>query len=357
MRVAVLGAGNGGMAMAAHMVIKGHDVSIYDKYPETLEGIQKAGGIYLKGAVGEEFAPINLVSSNVAEVVRNRELIMIVTPAFAHRGLAEILAPVIEASQIIILHPGRTGGALEVKRTIEKNRPGFVPVVAEAQTLLYASRKTGEAEVTIYGIKNRVAIAAIPAKHNELMIDKLNGIFEEFYPAENIWETSLMNIGAVFHPAPSILNCARIEDTKGDFEYYHQGISPSLGKVLERIDRERVEVAKALGVNTMTVVEWLKDVYGAEGQNIYEAVHSNKVYGGIKAPMDINARYISEDVPMSLVPISELGRLTGVKTPIIDAMITLADVLHGKDYRAEGRNLESMGIKGMEIKELISMVR
>ncbi len=352
MKIAVLGAGNGGMAMAADMVMKGHDVSLYDKYPKALTGIQNEMGIHLKGAAGEGFASVHVVSTDIAEVIRDRELIMVVTPAFAHKSIAEALASVIEAPQMVILHPGRTGGALEVKKVIEERRPGLSPIVAEAQTLIYASRRTGQAEVTIYGIKKRLAFSALPAKYNTILSEKLKNIFPQFYPVENILETSLMNIGAVFHPAPAILNCARIEDTKGDFEYYHQGITPTIGKVLEKIDGERVEVAKAFGINTLTTVEWLMDVYGAEGENIYEAVQANKVYSGIKAPSDIKARYISEDVPMSLVPISELGRLAGVKTPAIDTMISLADIMHDQDYRKNGRDLDRMGIDRLSIEEL-----
>ncbi|MFA7573711.1 MAG: NAD/NADP octopine/nopaline dehydrogenase family protein [Lutispora sp.] len=356
MKIAVLGAGNGGMAMAAHMVIKGHNVSLYDKFANTLVGIQKERGIHFKGAVGEGFAPISIVSDDIEEVIKDRELIMVVTPAFAHISIAEALAPAVEQSQMIILHPGRTGGALEVRNVIKGKRSDLSPIVAEAQTLLYASRRTGESEVTIYGIKQRVAFSSLPAKFNAVLGEKLQSIFPQFYPVTNIWETSLMNIGAIFHPTPSILNCARIEDTKGDFEYYHQGITPTLGKVLERIDQERVNVAKAFGIKTLTTVEWLKDVYGAEGKDIYTAVHANKVYSGIKAPGDIKARYISEDVPMSLVPISELGRLAGVKTPTIDMIINLADIMHDKDYRKEGRNLDAMGINGMSTEDLKQIV-
>lgn len=356
MRIAVLGAGNGGVAMAAHMVMKGHDVSLYDKYPETLKGIQEEGGIHLKGVAGEAFAPLSIITTDLEKVIHDRELIMVVTPAFAHHDIAEALSAVLEPSQMIVLHPGRTGGALEVRKVIVENRPDLCPVVAEAQTLVYASRRTGNAEATIYGIKKRVAFATLPAKFNALLAEKLQSIFPEFYPASSIWETSLLNIGAVFHPTPSVLNCARIEDTQGSFEYYHQGITPSVSRVLEKIDQERMKVAKALGVSTLSTVEWLKDVYGAEGIDIYSAVQANKVYSGIKAPDSLNTRYISEDVPMSLVPISELSKLVGVTTPTIDLIIELANILHCRDYRREGRTLERMGICYATVDELKTIV-
>lgn len=40
-------------------------------------------------------------------------MILIVVPAFAHKELAEKMVPFLEDGQIIVLNPGRTGGALE----------------------------------------------------------------------------------------------------------------------------------------------------------------------------------------------------------------------------------------------------
>ena len=70
------------------------------------------------------------------------------------------------------------------------------------------------------------------------------------------------------------------------------------------------------------------------------------------APKTIQARYVTEDVPMSLVPMSELGRAIGVPTPCMDAVIQLTSTIYGKDFRKEGRNLEKMGLAGMDVKAI-----
>lgn len=352
MRIAVLGAGNGGLAMAAHMIMKGHRVTVYDKYAEALAGVIADGGIRLHGALGEGFFSPSLVSATMEDVIDEAELIMVVTPAFAHGEIAAGLASFLTADQIVILHPGRTGGALECRRVIREIRPDLEPVIAEAQTLLYASRRTGPSDVTIYGIKKQVGFAALPARRNEAVAKKLQAIFAEFSLAATVLETSLLNIGAIFHPAPTLLNAARIESTAGNFEYYHEGISPAVGKVLERLDGERIEIAQALGVATRSAVQWLHDVYGAGGADIFSAVRANRIYGGIKAPPSLDTRYISEDVPMSLVPLSELGALASVRTPVMDMMIGLAGIMHKTDYRSKGRTLQRMGIADCAVEQL-----
>jgi opine dehydrogenase len=79
---------------------------------------------------------------------------------------------------------------------------------------------------------------------------------------------------------------------------------------------------------------------------------NNPGYYGITAPANLSHRYIFEDVPMSLVPIAELGHAFGVATPAIDTMVRLASIIHGVNYRARGRTLERLGLAGMTLDEV-----
>jgi opine dehydrogenase len=64
----------------------------------------------------------------------------------------------------------------------------------------------------------------------------------------------------------------------------------------------------------------------------------------IKAPAMLDHRYLKEDVGFGLLPMAEIGTLLGVRTPVIDALITLASVISQADYRSEGLTLEKMGL-------------
>lgn len=341
-KIAVLGSGNGGLAFAGHLNMKGYSVHLYDKFEEVLSPIREQGGIWVKGAVISGFAPMDKVSTHLEEVMEGCSLIFVVTPAFAHREIAENIAPFLKDDQMIILHPGRTCGAIEFRHILGKH--GVKATVAETQTLLYASRRTGEAEVTIYGMKKKVALAALPSSETMAVVQRINQAIPCFIPAPNVLYTSLHNIGAIFHPAPTLLNAARIEMGNQPFEYYHEGITPSVARLLETMDEERIAVARKLGVDVPYTKEWLYDSYGIKEQTLYEAIQKNKTYSGILAPTTIDVRYISEDVPMSLVPISSMGRLVGVPTPAIDSIIELASIMHHVNYREAGRNLRNLGL-------------
>ncbi|HKL11058.1 MAG TPA: NAD/NADP octopine/nopaline dehydrogenase family protein [Clostridia bacterium] len=356
-KIAVLGAGNGGMAMAAYLSLKGYEVNLYDKFEKTIEGISRLGGIELDGVSLEGFAKMNLVTTELDKAVEGCEMLMFVTPAFAHRELAENMAPSLEDGQIIVLHPGRTCGALEVRHMITKVNPEVDVTVAEAQTLIYAARRHGENCATIHGVKKKVTLAAIPTCRTTLVIEKINRFYEAFIPAKNILETSLLNIGAIFHPGPAIFNIARIE-CKSDYEHYHEGITPCVGRILEKVDGERVAIAKKIKIDTISAKTWLGEVYGVKPEEtLQETIRMNEVYAGISAPKDPGTRYISEDIPMSLTPLAELGKMVGVKTPYMDMLIDIASTMHGRDYRECGRNLKTLGIDNLSIDELLMEIQ
>ena len=44
----------------------------------------------------------------------------------------------------------------------------------------------------------------------------------------------------------------------------------------------------------------------------------------------------------------------GVETPVMDALIALGAVIMGKDCLKEGRNLDKLGLAGMDLKQIKS---
>ena len=224
--------------------------------------------------------------------------------------------------------------------------------MAEAQTFIYASRALGPAHARIFSVKNSVPLATLPAYWIPGVLKVMNRIFPQFVPGDNIFKTSFDNIGAVFHPALTVLTASWIEETHGDFEYYIQGASKSVSAVLELLDKERLDVAAALGIKAMSAKEWLYMAYNATGKDLHEAIHDNPGYLGINAPDRLHHRYIDEDVPMSLVPIASIGEMFKVKTPTITSIIHLASVMRRKDFWKEGRTVETLGIEGMSVKEI-----
>lgn len=354
--IAVIGAGNGGLAIAAVMARSGAEVRVYDGYSVVIDPIREAGGVFLASPHADGFVPFARISTDLAEILEGVDLVMVVTPASAHAAVARDMAPHLAAGATVVLNPGRTGGALEVANVFGRLCPEKAIVVAEAQTLLYACRKISPTSVVIKGEKRVVPVAALPANRTPEVVDRLRQYFPVFACANNILETGFSNIGAIFHPTPTLLNTGWIETTHGDFEYYHQGISRGLADFLEKLDAERLAVARAYRVTVLSAREWLEEAYGVSEISLYEAIQKNEAYAGIKAPSDINVRYLTEDVPTGLVPLACLGRIAGVPTPIMDAVIVGASRLLGVDFRENGRNERNLGLDGLSKDEILAVI-
>lgn len=352
LKFAVLGAGHGGKAIAAHLALKGFEVNLYNRTLARIRPIIKMRGIELEGEVSG-FGKLNVVSNKMEKVVSDADIIMIVVPANAHRFMAERCAPYLEDGQVVVLNPGRTCGALEFLKVLRDKGNKKEVIVAEAQTFIYASRGMGPASAKIFRIKQAIPVAAIPSRKTNKAVKMLNVAFPEFISATNVIETSFNNMGAVFHPSITILNASRIESTLGNFQFYIEGVTQSVARILEAVDNERVKVAHKLDcASVYSAIDWLSMAYNVVEDSLFDAIHSNPGYVGIMAPRTTNVRYITEDVPMSLVPISEFARLLGIKTPVIDSLINIANSIFKKDFRKTGRNLSRLGLEGLDIKQI-----
>ncbi len=356
---AVLGAGDGGKAMAAYLALKQFTVNLYNRrdgrHYIDLTRIIAQGGIELEGVV-EGFGMLNVVSPDIGKVIKDVDVIMVVTWAQNHPDIARRCAPHLQDGQVILLNPGRTGGALDFKRALNKRGCKAKIKLAEAQTLIFAARSTSLTRSRIFGVKKQVRIAALPSSDIDYVQERVKQAYDQFIPARNVLETGLNNVGAVIHPSITLLNSGRIESTEGDFEFYFEGATPSVCKIMEAIDAERLRVAHAFGVEAMSTKDWLNFAYDVQGHNIYEAMRKNEVYRGIKSTPTLEHRYIFEDVPTGLVPIASMGEMLGVRCASLKMLVSLASTMLGIDFWTKGRTVERLGLKGMTVEEIIEFV-
>lgn len=355
----VIGAGHGGKAMAAHLALMGFTVNLFNRTAEHVDIVKKRGGIELESMEGgpHGFGELALVTSKIADAIKDVEVIMVVLPSSAHAEIAKTLAPHLKSGQIIVLHPGRTCGALEFTKVIRDNGCKADVTVAEAETFIYASRSDGPAQARIFRIKEAVPLAALPANRTQLVLDAICEAYPQFIDGVDVLNTGLNNMGAIFHPALTLLNAGWIEATHGDYQFYIDGVTPSVARMLEVLDRERVTVASAVGIRARTALEWLKLAYDTSGADLHEAVHNQPGYYGIKAPPTLNHRYLFEDIPMSLVPIASIGKRYGVAVGGMESIIKIGSIIHRTDYWRRGRTVEKLGLEQWSVSELTRFVQ
>ena len=354
----VIGAGHGGKAMAAHLALMGLRVTLYNRTLDHIAALKARGGIDLECAEGgpHGFSKMTLVTSDMGEALQDAQMIMVVVPSSAHADVARSAAPFLRDGQIIVLHPGRTCGSIEFAKILQDSGCTADVIISEAETFIYASRSDGPAQARIFRIKEAVPLAALPATRTKGVLEAIQPAYPQFIDGGNVLNTGMNNMGAIFHPALTLLNAGWIEATHGDYQFYIDGVTPSVARVLEVLDRERVTVASSLGLRARTGLEWLQMAYNTIGEDLHEAIHNQPGYYGIKAPSTLNHRYIFEDVPMSLVPIASLGERFGVSVRGMDSIIRLACIVHRTDYWRRGRTVDKLGIGDLSVSELTRYV-
>ncbi len=355
MKISVLGAGAGGTALAFDCAAHGHDVRVFDfeQFPDNIATIAEQGGIHAEGDISG-FAKITYSGHDINEVLQDAELIYVVGPAYSTEPFGEAVAGKLSEGQTVIVTPSSCGGALAFKRAAGLAVDDDSIRVAETSTLHYAVRLTEPGKVHVFlKLKAGNLLAALPGKHTSDILELISDVYPSMEPAKSVLQTSLQNANPIIHPAVSLSNAARIEMTGGDFLFYEEGVSDSVGRLIEALDNERIAIGKALGITILPDPEMgMRQGYMLKA-NYGSGYRKAPGFLGIGAQPQLDHRYINEDVGYGLVFMSKLGEQIGVATPGIDAVINVASIVMARDYRGESlRTPGSLGIADRSAEEL-----
>ena len=327
MKIAIIGAGNGGQAIAGYLSTQGYDVALYDIVEDKINELKQLGGIHLEGRLNG-FGRLSCITTDIAEAVQGAEIVMVTTIANAHKAVAQSIAPYVVDGQVIVLNPGRTCGALVFKHALVEAGCTARFYLAEAQTLVYACRIVQNGTVNIIGVKDEVLLSALPSRDTDYVLSRINPLYPSFMKTTNVLRTSLENIGAMFHPCVLLFNAATIE--RNEVFWFYRDMTEQVASFIEHFDAERLAVGKAYG--------------------------NNPAYHDIKSPSSIFTRQLTEDIPTGVLPIMELGHAAGVETPLLESMIHICEALLGQDLHTNGRNLKNLGLAGKSKQEILDYI-
>ncbi len=347
MRIAVLGSGAGGTAVAFDCASHGHEVRLFDfpRFAENIDPIAGAGTITADGDIAGT-APVAYSGHDIGEALDGADLVYVVGPAYSTEPFGEAVRGRLTAGQTVIVSPSSCGGALAFRRAARLGRGRDAVRLAETSTLPYAVRVVKPGSIRVF-LKLRAGnlLAALPGSETASVLESIADVYPGMEPARNVLQTSLQNANPVIHPAVTLANAARIEGTGGDFLFYEEGVTDSVGRLIEALDGERIAIGRALGLDIRPDPEMgVRQGYMREA-NYGSGYREAPGFRGIGAQPALNHRYLNEDVGYGLVFMARLGDQAGVATPMMDAVIRLASVLMAHDYTAEGRRTpETLGI-------------
>lgn len=356
--VTVVGSGNGGLAVAFDFARHGHEVRLVDgpAFPEQVAAVAAAGGIHATGAI-EGFAAIAYAGHDAEIAVDGATLVVLVGPAYSTEHQAGLVAPYLAPGQALLVCPASCAGAITAKRALGLALDDETITVGETSTLPYAVRIVAPGTITVFHkLGAGVFVAGLPRSGTDRLLSLVQDVYPGAEAAQSVFQTTLQNGNPVIHPAVTLSNAALIERTGGDFLFYEEGITEAVGRLIEAVDLERLEIAAALGVQVLSEPD-LGVAQGYMREATYATGYSTAPgFLGIGAQPRLDQRYLTEDVGYSLVFLTDLGRRVGVATPTMDALVTTASVVLAQDLRGQGaRTLSTLGLDDLSTRDLAAL--
>jgi opine dehydrogenase len=359
-KIAIIGGGNGGATAAADIASRGFSVSWFElpEFASNLEEAKNKGGLTFITKEGSQFVKIDTISTNLTEVMDGADVVMLAVPTNVIEEFAKLCAPHIEAGQIILINSAACAGSFRFARVAQRLGITTKFLIAETNSLAYGTRfDARKAEVNMLLRTKKLHLAAFPSSDTESVLAACRQFYEFLVPAKNVWETTLNNGNPESHTGPGLLNAGRIEYSKGEFYLYKEGITEHTVNLVKAVDNERQAICKELGFEAIPKEERVVQMgYAKPLKTLQEQYNTSEVYSKIKGPTSVTNRYFIEDISNGLVMWSSLAKAIGVATPVIDALITLGSELLKIDFWEKGVTLESIGLGGMNKKELVSAV-
>jgi opine dehydrogenase len=356
--VAIVGAGIGGVYLAAHLGVAGFKLRLHDIDDARLADIRAMGGIGVEGE-GGGFAAIEDATPDLRTAIDGADVIVVVTGGNFQEAVARGLAPLLCDGQIILLIQGNTGGAVVVRRALDQSGCRARVDVAEMDNYPYSCRRLAPARIRPIVKKRWLQIASFPGSRIDTVFPRLSPLFPQAVAAPNVVYTGFTNANAMLHVANCVANAALIERGVG-YRFYAEGVTPAVARLYAAINAERVAIAAAFGAPVPDLAEWFERAYGVREASLDAACRrltydSDGPYQATGTPNSLDHKYISEDVPTGLVPMLALGAAAGVPTPAIAALVETVRHLTGKDYAARGRTAARLGLTGMDAAQIRHM--
>ena len=357
--VAIIGAGNGGKAVAADLALHGAEVRLFEwpEYGRNIEALVETPIIETEGVLHGE-ARLALVTGDLAEAVDGVDLIVACVQGLAHERLAGELAPLMWEGATVVLNPGSTGGALEFRRILAECGVGKRVLLAETGTLTHCARSTGPTAAHIGLRVAHVAFAALPGAETEGLAGVLRPILHGLKAKADVLEVALCNGNPVIHPAIMLANIGAIERMGEEHHFYAEGVTGTVARFIQAVDEERIALGQALGYDLMAEPEMSVAQGYATSAPYQDCYAKSPVLKGLRSPADLDHRYLHEDVGLGLVTYISLGEMLGVGTPVSRALVTMASIATGRDYLGEGRRtVEKLGLAGLSEEEWMEFLR
>lgn len=348
MNTAILGAGAIAYGAAAYLEQQGHRASLWSPSGERTRRLAAGEPLSASGAVEGTFRP--RIASSAADAVADAEAILIALPANGHKAVMDAVAPHIQPHHTVLISSHASFGALYLARLLAA-RGLTIPIVAWGTTVT-SGRQPDPVSVQVSTVRARIDIATVPEALSEQGLAVCQALFgERFVVREGLLAIALSNLNPQNHMGIALCNLTRME--QGESWSQGQNVTPTVGRLLEALDAERLAIAEALGLSVRTIFEHFHLSFHVPLDSVSAMNQAMHAAGrGGSGPQTAESRYVLEDVPFGLEVTALLGRLAGKPATLHEAGVQIFSALYGRDFQAENDLLPALGLASMSLEEL-----
>lgn len=336
MVVGIVGCGGIALGYAAFLTQSGHRPVVWS--PSGASSLSLNDHDLVVSGKIEGCFPIHLAGS-AEELVSGADVVIVAVPGYAHRKMIDAIVPFAREGQVFIISAQLSFSGVYLSRSLATR--GIHADVAAWATTVLMSRRTDPTSISVGGIRQMLEIAALPSEAGQRCLDLCRSLFgDRFRLVSDILAIALGNLNPPIHLASALCNFTRIE--KGEYWANYDGITPSVARLIEVLDKERLMLAEAYGVKVRTVQEHYQLTFGfREGNSVAEMaarVHDQRQ--GPPGPTSLDTRFVTEDVPFGIVPVLTLAMKRGIDLPLHRAGVQLVSALYGRDFASENDLLD-----------------
>ena len=339
-KLTVIGGGATGHGVAAVMADRGFEVTLYDdeRFVERFAKIEELGGIEVRGMVRLIGKP-QKITTDPKEAVADAEAIFIHVMSDRHEEVARKIAPYLHDGQHIVIFPGNLGSFV-FRRVFDELGVTADITVSEKEGNFFPCRLSGDAEVTVgMPLNLKGKIASLPSKDTPRVIEALKGVVD-YSANDNVLEGTMNAGNVIMHIASTLLATAEIQHKGNDFSLFKYAFTPAAVTCAGKIRDERLAVMQKIGMqehaNNLGFINCIN--------HIEEHPEMKVFYEHMDGPNSIDHRYVHEDCGCGGAIIASVGRRCGIQTPVLEAFLTIAGAINGRDYLGkDGRTLETLG--------------
>lgn len=353
MNITIIGCGHGGQALAAHLTMLGHSITLYadEQHPGDLHGIHD-NTITLTGRV-KATTTLSALTTDIERAVRNADIIYLSLPTHAHLPQFRKMLPFLVDNQIVVSLAGNFS-ALYLYKELRQHPHAASIHIADTASLPYACRAHRPGHVEIIEIKRAMQLAAMPAQSTPFIMARLSASFPcKLKASTSVLELGLNITSAISHPAIMITNAGRIGEGQEEFYFYKEGISASTAKLIQALDDDRIRIGQRFGLQLPSYLDNMNSFYGYDFTSIHDFFTQSPVHNALKlCPTSIDTRYLTQDIPYVMLPWYSLGQHAQYQSDVMRSFIDLASMLTGSCFFSIGRNLAEDFLEGMSISDI-----